>query len=79
LQRHYEEIAAVGISLAGLSGIWVAHMASREGASYVLASVVLINLYACRFLGFRFQVGVSIAGGLVVAYLLIGLLGPRRG
>jgi diguanylate cyclase (GGDEF)-like protein len=72
LARHYEVIAAIAITLAGLTGIYLAQMASLNGASYVLASVVLINLYACRFLGFRFQVGVSIASLLVGAHLVIG-------
>ena len=73
LVRHYEAIAAVGITLAGLSGIYVAQMASLYGASYVLASVVLINLYACRFLGLSFVLGVALATFLVVAHIVIGL------
>jgi len=76
LKAHYEPIAAVSITLAGLTGIFVAQMASRSGASYMLASVVLINLYACRFLGFRFHVGVALASALVVAHVVIGLILP---
>jgi diguanylate cyclase (GGDEF)-like protein len=73
LMRHYEPIAAVGITLAGLTGIYIAQIASLNGADYVLASVVLINLYACRFLGFRFQVGAALASFLVVAHSVIGI------
>jgi diguanylate cyclase (GGDEF)-like protein len=74
LGRHYEVIAASGITLAGLSSIYVTQIASLNGASYLLASVVLINLYACRFLGLNFNVGVSISAFLVFAHLVIGLL-----
>ena len=73
LARHYETIAAIGITLAGLSGIYIAQIASINGASYVLASVVLINLYACRFLGFRFYVGLAVSSLLVVAHFIMGL------
>jgi len=74
LKRHYEPIAAISISLAGLTGIYTAQMASLSGASYMLASIVLIILYACRFLGFRFQVGVAIAALLVGANVVIGVV-----
>jgi diguanylate cyclase (GGDEF)-like protein len=76
LKPHYEPIAAVGITLAGLNGIYIALTATHADntTSYVLASVVLINLYACRFLGFRFSIGVSISSFLVAAYALMGWL-----
>lgn len=74
LARHYEIIGSVAITLAGLSSIYLAQLASLNGASYLLASVVLINLYACRFLGFRFSIGVSLASFLVVAHFASGLL-----
>ena len=73
LGRHYEVIAASAITLAGLSSIYVTQIASLNDASYLLASVVLINLYACRFLGLRFGVGVPLAAFLVVAHAVIGL------
>jgi diguanylate cyclase (GGDEF)-like protein len=74
MARHYEIIAAISISLAGLSGIYIAQMASLNGASYVLASVVLINLYACRFLGFRFYIGLSLSSALVAAHIVMGVV-----
>jgi diguanylate cyclase (GGDEF)-like protein len=74
LARHYEMIGSTGITLAGLCTIYIAQLGSLSGASYLLASVVLINLYACRFLGFRFVIGVSVATFLVVAHLASGLL-----
>ena len=45
-----------------------------EGASYLLAGVVLVNLYAVMFLGFRFYVAVSIAVLLVLAHLAFGFM-----
>lgn len=74
LKARYELIAAVSISLAGIAGIFVAQVASKSGASYMLASVVLINLYACRFLGFRFHVGVALSSFLVAAHFGMGLM-----
>lgn len=73
LTRYYELIGAVGILLAGLDVIYIAQVASLNGAAYLLPSVVLINLYACRFLGFRLRVGTSLASVLVLAYLVLGL------
>lgn len=74
LARYYEIIASVSILLAGLSTIYLAQVASLNGASYMLASVVLINLYACRFLGFKFGVGVALATFLVAAHFAAGFL-----
>jgi len=73
LGRYYELIAATGIALAGMSSIYVTQLASLNGASYLLATLVLINLYACRFLGLRFGLGVSLSAFLVLAHMLIGL------
>jgi len=73
LARHYEIIASIGISLAGLGTIYIAQVASLNGASYLLASVVLVNLYACRFLGFRLSIGVAVASFLVLAHYVCGL------
>ena len=74
LSKHYEAIAAISIALAGVSIVYVSQMASLNGASYMLATVVLINLYACRFLGFRFALGVTLASILVLAHVVVGLL-----
>jgi diguanylate cyclase (GGDEF)-like protein len=74
LMRHYEPIAGVAIALAGLCGIYIVQVAALNDASYVLASLVLLILYACRFLGLRFKLGVGIAAMLVTTYALLGLL-----
>ena len=74
LVRHYEPIAAVAISVAGLAGIHIVQVASLNDASYVLASLVLLVLYVCRFLGLRFRLGVGIATMLIAAHALMGYL-----
>jgi len=74
LARYYEPIAGTAVLLAGLCSIYLTQVASLNGASYVLASVVLIILYACRFLGFRFALGVMLASCLVVTHFFSGLL-----
>ena len=74
LARVYEPVAGTAVLLAGLCSIYLTQVASLNGASYVLASVVLIILYACRFLGFRFALGVVLASCLVVTHFFSGLL-----
>jgi len=71
-KRYYEAIAGGTIVLAGLASIYIIQQASLYGESYVLAGAVLINLYACRFLGFRFQVGIALSVFLVAAHFAIG-------
>jgi len=73
LREHYQPIAGGATLLAGLCGIYAIQVASLGGASYLLAGIVLINLYACRFLGLRFLVGVALASTLVVAHVAIGI------
>jgi predicted signal transduction protein with EAL and GGDEF domain len=72
LMRFYETIAAVAISLAGLTGIYIVQIASLNGTSYVLASLVLLILYVCRFLGLQFKLGVGIAGALIGVHGAMG-------
>jgi diguanylate cyclase (GGDEF)-like protein len=74
LGEYYEPVVATSITLAGIGVIYFAQVAALNGASYLLATVVLINLYACRFLGFRFQLGVAIAAFLVAVYAAAGLM-----
>jgi len=74
LERYYDEIAATGVTVIGLVVSYICQVAALEGASYVLAGVVLVNLYACMFLGFRFPVAASIAALLTAAHLGFGFL-----
>lgn len=72
LEKYYSEIGSIGVTLIGLVVIYIAHIASLEGESYLLAGVVLVNLYACLFLGFRFYIAISISTLLVASHLIIG-------
>jgi diguanylate cyclase (GGDEF)-like protein len=75
-ERYYEQFAAASAALIGVVVTYICHVAALDGASYLLAGVLLVNLYACMFLGFRFQIAASIGAFLVVAHLTIGgLLG----
>ena len=74
LEKHYDPIAASAVTVIGLVTTYICHVAALGGASYVLAGVMLVNMYACMFLGFRFPIAISIAALLVVAHLLLGVL-----
>jgi len=74
LQRYYMQVVAVGVMLVGLVVVYTCHVAALEGASYLLAGVVLVILYACLFLGLLFTLAVSSASFLVVGHLVIGFL-----
>ena len=73
LKRAYIGIAAAGVTLVGLVVIYMSHTAALAGASYMLASVVLMVLAACLFLGLLFHIAVGISGFLVLAFLIMGL------
>lgn len=74
LKDHYEVIGSVAMTLTGVCGIYAAQLAAVSGASYMLATTVLMVLYACRFLGFRFQVGAAMAVFFVIVHIAMGLL-----
>ena len=74
LKRYYMAIAGVGVTLVGVVVTYISHVAALAGASYVLAGVVLVVLYACLFLGLLFNIAVLIAGFLVATHLAIGLV-----
>ena len=73
LRSYYSEIAAIGVTLIGIVAIYICQLAALAGSSYLLAGVVLVLLYACLFLGLRFNVGVSIAAFLVAVFFGVGL------
>lgn len=72
LEKYYAVIAAAGVTVVGLVTTYICHVAALQGASYLLAGVLLVNLYACLFLGFRFYVAISIGALLVVSHLVTG-------
>jgi diguanylate cyclase (GGDEF)-like protein len=73
-QRYYTEVAAVGVTLIGFVVTYIAHLASLQGASYVLAGLVLTILYACLFLGLLFDIAIGIAALLVLTHFVMGLV-----
>jgi diguanylate cyclase (GGDEF)-like protein len=74
IQRYYTEIMAVGVTLIGVVVTYLAQLGSLAGSSYVLAGLVVVVLYACLFLGLLFNVAMTIAGILIAAHFLGGLL-----
>jgi diguanylate cyclase (GGDEF)-like protein len=70
--RYYTEVAGIGVTLIGLVVTYMCHLAALQGASYVLAGLVLVVLYACLFLGLLFNVAISIAGFLVATHFVLG-------
>lgn len=74
LERYYVHVAAVGITLVGIAIDYICHLGAAQGASYMLAGVVLVNLYACLFMGFFFGTAISIAGFLVVVHFAMGIV-----
>jgi diguanylate cyclase (GGDEF)-like protein len=73
-QRYYTGVAAVGVTLVGFVVTYISHLAALQGASYVLGGLVLVILYACLFLGLRFNIAISIATLLVLTHLVMGFV-----
>jgi diguanylate cyclase (GGDEF)-like protein len=72
-RRYYTEVASVGVTLTGFVVTYIAHLAALNGASYVLAGLVLTILYACLFLGLLFNIAIGIAALLVLTHFVMGL------
>jgi diguanylate cyclase (GGDEF)-like protein len=72
-RRYYNEIAAIGVTLIGFVVTYISHLAALQGASYVLAGLLLVILYACLFLGLLFNVAIGIAALLVAVHFAMGL------
>ena len=71
-RRYYMQIASVGVILVGAVVIYITHLAALQGASYILAGLVLVVLYACLFLGLLFNIAISISALLVAGHLVMG-------
>ncbi len=74
LKRYYMSVAGVGVTLVGVIVTYISQVAAVAGASYLLAGVVLVILYACLFLGLLFNIAILIAGFLVATHLALGLM-----
>ena len=73
LENYFIAVAAVGVTVVGVVVDYICHLGAAQGASYLLAGVVLVNLYACLFMGFFFNTAVAIATFLVVVHFALGL------
>lgn len=73
LKRHYQTLAAIGVTLVGFVVTYMTLVAALAGVSYVLSSLVLIVLAACLFLGLLFHVAIAVGSVLVLAFLAMGL------
>jgi diguanylate cyclase (GGDEF)-like protein len=73
LRGYYMQVAAASVTLAGVVVTYICHLAAMDGASYFLAGVVLVVLYACLFLGLLFHVAVAIATFILVSHVAIGM------
>ena len=73
-RSYYTEVASVGVTLIGFVVTYIAHIAALQGASYVLAGLVLAILYACLFLGLLFDIAVGIAALLVITHFVMGIV-----
>lgn len=72
-RRYYPEVASVGVTLIGFVVTYIAHLGALQGASYVLAGLVLVILYACLFLGLLFNLAIGIAALLVLTHFVMGV------
>ena len=75
LARVYSQVAGIGVLAVGLLVTYMCITAANDGASYVLAGAVLVNLYACMFLGLLFYNATCIAALLVAAFMIMGSFG----
>jgi len=72
MAKHYHTVASVGVTAAGLVVTYMCVDAAAHGASYLLAGALLVNLYACLFLGLLFYQAACISALLVAAYVVMG-------
>jgi len=73
LRQYYMQVAAVGVGFAGVVATYICHVAAMGGASYYLAGVVLVILYACLFLGLLFYLAIGIASLILISHLVVGM------
>jgi diguanylate cyclase (GGDEF)-like protein len=71
-RRYYTQIASVGVILVGVVVTYISHIAALQGASYILAGLVLVILYACLFLGLLFNIAISISALLIAGHVIMG-------
>ena len=73
VQRFYNEVVAVGVTLIGVVITYIAHLGALGGSSYVLAGLVVVVLYGCLFLGLLFHLAIAVTGFLIGTHFLLGI------
>jgi diguanylate cyclase (GGDEF)-like protein len=73
LERFYSQVASFGVAAVGLLVTYMCVASASAGASYVLAGTLLVNLYACLFLGLLFYRAAVISVFLAGSYLVMGI------
>jgi diguanylate cyclase (GGDEF)-like protein len=73
-RRYYSEVAAVGVTLVGFVVTYISDIAALQGASYVLAGLVMVILYGSLFLGLLFNVAIGVATLLVITHVVMGIV-----
>jgi diguanylate cyclase (GGDEF)-like protein len=71
-RRWYTAATATGVTAAGIIVTYMSQVAALSGHSYLLAAQEVVILYACLFLGLRFNVAVAVGCLLVGAHLTMG-------
>jgi diguanylate cyclase (GGDEF)-like protein len=74
LQRHFQMVAAAAILVSGVSTMWISALAAASGNPQFQMGDVLVIVYATLFLGLLFRGVVTVAVGLVGAFLGVGVL-----
>jgi len=73
LQRYFQQITTVAILVHGVSVMWISALAAASGNPLFQMGDVLVIVYATLFVGLLFRGVVTVAVGLVVAFLGVGL------
>ncbi len=73
-EKLYAEVAAVGVTVTGLLVTFLCVSAAAAGSSYALSGVILVNLFACLFLGLFFYQAAVISALLVAAHVSMAYL-----
>jgi diguanylate cyclase (GGDEF)-like protein len=74
LQRHYQAIASIAVTVTGVSVMTISALAAASGSPQFQMGDVLVMVYGTLFLGLLFHIVVAVAVSLVVAFVGVGAL-----
>lgn len=72
LQRHFQAIATPAVILTGVSVMWISAIAAAAGNPQFQMGDVVVVVYATLFLGLLFRAVVTVAVGLLAAFVGVG-------